>query len=77
MALNENIKSELTSRSAPIFFFQLLCFKVVVINPFTKPSDEGILRLLLVCVLSWISVVTCFGAVGTCRDVGCPSGGSG
>ncbi len=47
-----NIKSELTSRSAPIFFFQLLCFKVVVINPFTKPSVEGIFAIVIdVCVV--------------------------
>lgn len=68
-----NNKSELTSRSAPILFFQLLCFKVVI-NPFTKPSDEGNLRLLLMCVLSWISVVVCLGVVRTIRGVGGPFG---
>lgn len=45
-------KSELTSRSAPILFFQLLGLDVVVKNPFTKPSVEGIFAIVIdVCVV--------------------------
>lgn len=45
-------KSELTSRSAPILFFQLLGLDVVIKNPFTKPSVEGIFAIVIdVCVV--------------------------
>ena len=45
-------KSELTSRSAPILFFQLLGLDVVIKNPFTKPSIEGIFAIVIdVCVV--------------------------
>ena len=35
---------------------------------------KAFLRLLLMCVLSWISVVVCLGVVRTIRGVGGPFG---
>lgn len=74
MALNEKIKSELTSRSAPILFFQLLGLDVVVKTLLPNLLLKAFLRLLLMCVLSWISVVVCLDVVRTIRGVGGPFG---